>query len=217
MRPPAPLPREFYLQDTVDVARALLGCVLWRKYGREWLAVRIVETEAYLGVNDAASHARRGHRSQRNESMYLDGGHAYVYMTYGMHYCVNVVTQEDWIPEAVLLRGGEPLSGIETMRSLRGGFSRDRDIASGPAKLTQAMAIDRALDAASLGSDVLRITPRDRDVAESEISVSARIGVEGAPAAAHWPLRFFFAGNPHVSPGRPAGSFVPSKKRRSRG
>lgn len=215
MKPPAPLPRDFYFQETVDVARALLGCVLWRRLDREWLAVRIVETEAYLGVNDAASHARRGHRSPRNESMYLEGGHAYVYLTYGMHWCANVVTQEDWIPEAVLLRGGDPLHGIETMRARR-GVTRDRDIASGPAKMTQAMAIDIALDGASLGSSALRITPRIRDVAESEIAVSTRIGVEGAPDAAHWPLRFYLAGNPHVSPGRPAGTFVPSKKRRSR-
>jgi DNA-3-methyladenine glycosylase len=216
MKPPAPLPRAFYFQETVDVARALLGCVLWRRLGREWLAVRIVETEAYLGANDAASHARRGHRSPRNESMYLDGGHAYVYLTYGMHWCANVVTQDDGIPEAVLLRGGEPLAGIETMRGLRGGVARDRDIASGPAKLTRAMAIDGALDAAPLDGPLLRITPREHEVSDAQIAVSTRIGVEGAPDAAHWPLRFFLAGNPHVSPGRPAGTFVPSKKRKTR-
>ncbi|MFA6957792.1 MAG: DNA-3-methyladenine glycosylase [Thermoanaerobaculia bacterium] len=213
MKPPAPLPRAFYVQETVDIARALLGCVLWRRLDRKWLAVRIVETEAYLGANDAASHARRGHRSPRNESMYLDGGHAYVYLTYGMHWCANVVTQEDGVPEAVLLRGGEPLAGIETMRELRGGVTRDRDIASGPAKLTQAMAIDGALDATPLDGTLLRITPRELEVSDGEITVSTRIGVEGAPDAAHWPLRFYLAGNPHVSPGRPAGTFVPSKKR----
>jgi len=81
---------------------------------------------------------------------------------------------------------------------------RDRDIASGPAKLTQAMAIDRTLDGASLSGPLLRITPRDRPVSEEQIAVSTRIGVEGAPDAAHWPLRFYLAGNPHVSPGRPA-------------
>lgn len=213
MKPPRALPRDFYFRDTVDVARSLLGCILWRRLEREWLAVRIVETEAYLGANDAASHARRGLRSPRNESMYLDGGHAYVYLTYGMHWCVNVVTQEDGIPEAVLLRGGEPIAGIETMRRLRGGVTRDRDIASGPAKLTRALAIDRALDAAPLDGPLLRITPRVHEVSGSEIAVSSRIGVEGAPDAAHWPLRFYLAGNPHVSPGRPAGTFVPSKKR----
>src|SRR5436305_1386353 len=90
----AKLPHEFYLQDTVTVARSLLGCVLWRRIGRELLAARLVEVEAYLGANDSASHARRGLRSARNESMYLAGGHAYVYFTYGMHWCLNVVTAE---------------------------------------------------------------------------------------------------------------------------
>src|SRR5438270_343134 len=113
------LPHELYLQDTVTVARALLGCVLWRRIGRELLAARLVEVEAYLGANDMASHARRGLRSARNESMYLGGGHAYVYFTYGMHWCMNVVTQEADIAEAVLLRAAEPVRGIESMRARR--------------------------------------------------------------------------------------------------
>ena len=116
----ARLPRSFFLHDTVSVARSLLGCVLWRKLDSgEKLAARIVETEAYLGANDAASHVRRGLRSPRNESMYLEGGHAYVYFTYGMHFCMNVVTQESDIAEAVLLRAAEPLRGIELMRERR--------------------------------------------------------------------------------------------------
>jgi len=203
MRPPRPLAREFYFRETVDVARGLVGCIFWRRLDGEWLAVRLVETEAYLGANDAASHARRGHRSPRNESMYLEGGHAYVYLTYGMHHCVNVVTQEDGIPEAVLLRGGEPVAGIETMLSRRGA-TRDRDIASGPGRLSQAMAIGRELDGASLAGPELRITPRDREVLDADIAVSTRIGVEGAPDALHWPLRFYLAGNAHVSRGRPS-------------
>src|SRR3954447_1948665 len=115
----AKLPRAFYLQDTVTVARALLGCVLWRRIRRELLAARIVECEAYLGANDSASHARRGLRSARNESMYLDGGRAYVYFTYGMHWCLNVVTQEADTAEAVLLRAAQPLRGVESMRKRR--------------------------------------------------------------------------------------------------
>src|SRR5881394_4135800 len=113
------LSREFFLQDTVSVARALLGCILWRRIGRTLLAARLVETEAYLGANDAASHARRGLRSARNESMYLAGGHAYVYFTYGMHWCLIVVTQEADIAEAVLLRAAEPVKGIDAMRKRR--------------------------------------------------------------------------------------------------
>src|SRR5688572_4586670 len=111
------LPRRFFLQDTVAAARALLGSTLWRRMDHgELLAVRIVETEAYLGANDLASHARRGLRSERNASMYLEGGHAYVYFTYGMHWCMNVVTAEAGIAEAVLLRAAEPLRGLEAIR-----------------------------------------------------------------------------------------------------
>src|SRR6266550_8687913 len=128
------LPRDFYLQDTVTVARALLGCTLWRRRRRELLAARLVETEAYLGANDAASHARRGLRSPRNESMYLEGGHAYVYFTYGMHWCLNVVTQEADTAEAVLLRAAQPLQGIESMRKRRPKARRDRDLTNDPGK-----------------------------------------------------------------------------------
>src|SRR5438876_10333680 len=122
------LPPEFYRQDTVTVARALLGCVLWRRRGRQLLAARLVETEAYLGANDAASHARRGLRSERNASMYLEGGHAYIYFTYGMYHCLNVVTQEADIAEAVLLRGAQPLDGLESMQERRPKAKRAYDL-----------------------------------------------------------------------------------------
>jgi DNA-3-methyladenine glycosylase len=195
----AKLPRDFYLQDTVTIARALLGCTLWRRRRRELLAARLVETEAYLGANDAASHARRGLRSPRNESMYLEGGHAYVYFTYGMHWCLNVVTQETDIAEAVLLRAAEPLQGIESMRKRRPKAKRDFDLMNGPGKLCSALDIDRRLDGEPLDGDRLFITARESDVDESEIAVSARVGVEGAVEAAHWPLRFYLRGNRHVS------------------
>jgi DNA-3-methyladenine glycosylase len=193
------LPRSFYLQDTITVARALLGCVLWRRVGRELLAARLVEVEAYLGANDMASHARRGLRSARNESMYLDGGHAYVYFTYGMHYCMNVVTQEADIAEAVLLRAAEPVRGIEAMRARRPKAKRDVDLMNGPGKLCQALDIDRALDGASLDSNKLWLTGRDIDVSDDDIAVSPRIGIDNSGEAAAWPLRFFLRGNPYVS------------------
>ena len=196
---PAKLPASFYLQDTVTVARSLLGCVLWRRIGRAVLAARLVETEAYLGANDAASHARRGLRSARNESMYLEGGHAYVYFTYGMHWCLNVVTQEADIAEAVLLRGAEPLRGIESMRKRRPKAKRDCDLMNGPGKICSALAIDKSLDGESLRGERLFITARDIDVDDGGIAVSPRIGVEGALEAAPWPLRFFLKGNRCVS------------------
>jgi len=193
------LPPEFYLQDTVTAARALLGCVLWRRLGRTLLAARIVETEAYLGANDAASHARRGLRSERNESMYLHGGHAYVYFTYGMHFCMNVVTQEADIAEAVLLRGAEPLQGLDVIREHRPKAARDFDLMNGPGKLCAAMKIDRALDGEPLTGSKLFLTKRDIVVNDDDIAVSPRIGVDGAGDAAAWPLRFFIRGNRYVS------------------
>jgi DNA-3-methyladenine glycosylase len=193
------LPRSFYLSDTVTVARALLGCVLWRRLGHELLAARLVEVEAYLGANDSASHARRGLRSARNESMYLGGGHAYVYFTYGMHWCMNVVTQEADIAEAVLLRAAEPLRGFETMRERRPKAKRDRDLMNGPGKLCSALAIDKSLDGERLDGKALWLTARDIDVSEEDIAVSHRIGVETSGEAAGWPLRFYLPGNLYVS------------------
>jgi DNA-3-methyladenine glycosylase len=196
------LPREFYRQDTVAVARALLGCVLWRRIGRTLLAARLVETEAYLGANDMASHARRGLRSARNESMYLEGGHAYVYFTYGMHWCMNVVTGEADIAEAVLLRAAEPLRGIESMRKRRPKAKRDRDLTNGPGKLCAAMSIDENLDGAPLDGNLLWL--EEGSVPEEEIAVSPRVGVDYAGDAAWWPLRFYVRSSEFVSR-RPGG------------
>jgi DNA-3-methyladenine glycosylase len=197
--PDKKLSRDFYLHDTITVARSLLGCVLWRRVGRRWLAARIVETEAYLGANDPASHARRGLRSERNRSMYLEGGHAYVYFTYGMHFCLNVVTQEADLAEAVLLRAAQPLRGIDFMQEHRPKAKREFDLMNGPGKLCAAMDIDRDLDGEPLDGSTLYLTAGDVALQEDDIAVTPRIGVDGAGDAAHWPLRFFLAGNRYVS------------------
>jgi len=196
---PEKLPRDFYLQDTVTVARSLLGCVLWHRIGRELLAARIVETEAYLGANDAASHARRGLRSDRNQSMYLEGGHAYVYLSYGMHWCMNVVCQEEDIAEAVLLRAAIPVSGVEAMRKRRPKAKNDYELMNGPGKVCMALGIDKSCDGERLDGRTLFLTKRDLDVRDEEIAISKRIGVENSGDAAHWPLRFFLLGNRYVS------------------
>jgi DNA-3-methyladenine glycosylase len=194
------LPRAFYLDDTVSVARALLGCVLYRRLDEgPLLSARIVETEAYLGANDMASHARRGLRSERNASMYLEGGHAYVYFTYGMHWCMNVVTQERDLAEAVLLRAAEPVRGIESMRERRPKAKKDHELMNGPGKICMALDIDRRLDGESLRGDTLWIAPRDIEVADEDIAVSPRIGIDNSGDAAAWPLRFFLRGNRNVS------------------
>ena len=200
MKTPRPLPLSFYRNgDPVEVARGLLGCVLWRRLDAELLAARIVETEAYLGANDAASHARRGLRSERNRAMYLPGGHAYVYFTYGMHFCMNVVTGEEDVAEAVLLRAAQPIHGVDGMWKRREKAKREFDLLNGPGKLCMALGIDRSLDGMPLNSDQLFISGRDVRIGEDDIAVTPRIGIDNSGDAAHWPLRFFLAGNRYVS------------------
>src|SRR3954463_2055001 len=134
------IPRSFYDRPVLEVARDLLGAVL--VCGD--VALRLTEVEAYAGGHDPASHAFRG-PTPRNSVMFGPGGHAYVYFTYGMHFCMNLVCGPDGSASAVLLRAGEVVAGLETARARRPGAT-DRDLARGPARLTKALAVDRALD-----------------------------------------------------------------------
>jgi len=195
---PPRLTRRFFRRDPVTLAQALLGQILVRKLpdGQE-LCGKIVEVEAYLGMEDRAAHTFRGRRTARNASMWGDAGHAYVYFTYGMHWCLNVVSDREEVPTACLIRALEPVAGIEEMKRLR-GRERELELCSGPAKLTQALAIEGSLDGADLveGRELYIIRgPRSR----SRIRRSPRIGVAYAKEWARKPLRFFFEGNPHVS------------------
>jgi len=131
--------------------------------------------------------------------MYLDGGHAYVYFTYGMHWCMNVVTQESDIAEAVLLRAAEPVAGLETIRERRPKAKRDVDLMSGPGKICAALAIDRSLDGEPLDGETLFLTKRDVELADDDIAVTPRVGVDYAGDAAHWPLRFYVRDSKYVS------------------
>ncbi len=186
------------------MARDLLGRYLVRDADGERLILRLVETEAYLGAPDRASHAWDGRRTARNESLYLPGGHAYVYFIYGMHFCLNAVTGEGGIGSAVLLRAGEPVLGAERMAENRGWtrIPRPGDLAGGPGKLCQALAVGRELDGVLLNQPPLRIAAGEPATPE-EIVASPRIGVDYAGEAAAWPLRFSLRGNPHVSRPRP--------------
>jgi DNA-3-methyladenine glycosylase len=200
-----PLSRSFYRRATEEVARDLLGRYLVRNLEGETLVLRLVETEAYLGAPDRASHAWDGRRTERTESLYLPGGHAYVYLIYGLHHCLNAVTGGTDLGSAVLLRAGEPVEGIETLRRLRGWRERrvrPGDLAGGPGKLCQALAIDRALDGVPLDEGELRITCGTA-VGDDEVTAGPRVGVGYAGDAARWPLRFALRGNPHVSRPRP--------------
>jgi len=137
--PQTPVPPEFFRRDARVVAPELLGHIIRTRFDDLVTSGRIVEVEAYR-QEDPASHCYGG-MTRRNRAMFLDGGHLYVYFIYGMHYCANIITGQMGYGEGVLLRGVEPIEGIETMRRRRGPHVRDRDLANGPAKLAQALGI----------------------------------------------------------------------------
>jgi DNA-3-methyladenine glycosylase len=194
----ARLRREFFARDTLAVARELLGQRLVRILEGQRLSGRIVEVEAYIGEKDQASHARFG-RTGRNAPMYGPPGHAYVYFVYGMHYCLNVVTEQKGFPAAVLIRALEPLEGIEAMRARRSGRA-DVELTSGPARLCQALEIDRRFDGVDLcAPDGGLFIERDAAVGESVIVAGPRVGVRGDETALAVPWRFLVRGNRYVS------------------
>ena len=182
-------PRSFFRRGTVVVARALVGAWIARRWRGRWYGGRIVETEAYLGVEDRAAHSWAGRRTARVEPMYADGGHLYVFLVYGMHNCANVVTREEGIPEAVLLRAAQGPAGAPAR------------LMGGPGKLCAALGIttaDSGLDL--LSEERIRIfLPRTR---RPRIEVSSRVGVDYAGEASQWPLRFFDRDSGAVSTGR---------------
>ena len=199
-----PVPRRFYHRDPKLVAPRLLGKILIRREERKLLAGRIVEVEAYLGQSDPASHAFRG-PTDRNRVMFGAPGFAYVYFTYGMHYCVNVTCLREGTAGAVLIRAIEPLAGIEQMalnRDLNLSLETDnvrmlRALTSGPARLCEALNITRTghdgKDLTSLASDLWIASDRARI---GEIACGPRVGIT---QAADWPMRFYIVGNPFVS------------------
>lgn len=195
------LPRSFYRRDAVTVARELLGQRLVRVEGGVRLAGIIVEVEAYLGVIDKAAHTCGGRRTARNASMWGDGGHLYVYFTYGMHYCMNVVASVANDPVAVLIRAVEPTEGLHVIRSRRAKARKDTDLCSGPAKLCQAFGIDRDHDGTDLvAGDAIFIERVNRKpLVNSDIVTTPRIGVAYAHEWALKPLRFCMKDSPHVS------------------
>jgi DNA-3-methyladenine glycosylase len=200
--------RVFFAGSAQRLARRLLGCVLVRRLGNVVLAGIIVETEAYLGARDAASHAFRNRRTARTEPMFGPPGTAYVYFTYGMHHCLNVVCGRVGVPAAVLLRALRPIAGLDQMRARRPSAAAKPDTAlcSGPARLCQAMDVDRRLNAIDLtvSEDLWIARPPDgRSPKSSQIAAGPRIGVDYAGDWASKPLRFWITDDANVS-GAPA-------------
>lgn len=191
------LTQDFYSQDTKKVAKLLLGKILCRREAEGHVTKsRIVETEAYLGLKDPAAHTFGDRRTQRTKAMYLDGGHAYIYMIYGMYFCLNVVTRTTEHPEAVLLRAVEPLDFVMPRKKP----SKTQLPANGPGKICRYLELTKNEDGLSLMTkkSVLWIENAE-DLPSKEIVTAKRIGVDYAGDAANWPLRFYIRDNLHVS------------------
>jgi DNA-3-methyladenine glycosylase len=194
VRRAATLPVAFFRRPAEVVARDLVGMVMVSRVLGELTTARIVETEAYLGYDDPASHGYLHRRNARNQALFGPPGSWYVYLSYGMHWCANLVCQKTGLASAVLLRALEPLEGLDIMRKRRGPVP-DRDLCSGPGKLCQALGITRDLDGTRM-ADSQVVVHRPRSNEESTIAVTPRIGIT---KAADWPLRFVVAGSPWLS------------------
>ena len=222
------LPREFFDRPSTEVAPDLLGCVLWHDSAAGQVAVRLAEVEAYQGRSDPASHAFRG-QTARNAVMFGAPGYAYVYFTYGMHFCVNLVCQPAGQAEAVLIRAGQVIEGGELAALRRRGRTadlssdlavagadgsrriREVDLARGPGRLCQALGIDRSLDGADVcGPDsLLGIGPRTAAISPEQIRTGPRVGIS---QAADRPWRYWLADDGHVSIFRPSKPRSPRPK-----
>ena len=194
------LSRAFYERDALTVARDLIGCVFVHDQPEGRTAVRLVEAEAYRGAQDPGSHGYRG-MTPRTEAMFGPPGRLYVYFTYGMHWCVNVACDREGVCEAVLLRAGEPVEGIDLMRARRPAITNDRLLASGPARLAQAMGITGADNGASLLRGGRFWFVEDAETAglrQREVAQTVRIGLSPGRGD-ELPWRFVVPGHPHAS------------------
>lgn len=190
----SPLPVSFYARDTASVARGLLGCLLESRVAGRRVVGRIVEVEAYVGAHDPADHGFGGRRTRRNAALFGPPGTAYVFRSYGVHWCLNAVTEQEGQPTAVLLRALEPVGGLPTM-SRRRGVTEPRLLCSGPGRLCQALGVTGEHDGARLDRGALRILAPPAPAPIATV-VGPRIGIS---RAADWPLRFSVRGSPWLS------------------
>lgn len=197
------LKKEFFNKDTISLAKALLGKILVRNIDGKEIKAKIVETEAYLGINDRACHTFKDNKTERNKILYMDSGTLYVYQTYGIHFLLNISSVGENIPEGVLIRAVEPISDMDDFAINR--FKKKykdlsnyqkKNITNGPAKLTQALKIDKKLNGKNIFSNKLYI---EDSKTYFEIEADRRVGIDYAKEARDLPYRFFIKDNPYVS------------------
>ncbi|MBL4676503.1 MAG: DNA-3-methyladenine glycosylase [Mucilaginibacter sp.] len=194
------LPQLYYKNpNVVALSRNLLGKYLFTYIGGKLTGGYIVETEAYAGVIDKASHAYSGRLTPRTKTMYSEGGIIYVYLCYGIHEMLNVVTSSEGEPHAILIRAIQPTDGIETMLHRRKMEQLKPNITKGPGSVAKAMGISRQINAESLQSDIIWIEDRGLVFKDNEIAAAPRIGVDYAGEDAFLPYRFYVKGNNYVS------------------
>jgi DNA-3-methyladenine glycosylase len=193
------LPLSFYLRkDVVQIAKELLGKVLVTNWDNQLTTGRIVETEAYAGEIDKASHAYKG-RTKRTDVIYKQGGTAYVYLCYGIHQMFNIVTNENDVPHAILIRAVEPIEGIDIMLQRTGKKTPDHTLTRGPGNVGKAFGFHTSQCGVSLTSNELYIADDGYKLKPSAIATSPRIGVDYAGDHAAWHYRFFVKGNKYIS------------------
>ncbi len=189
----------FNRRDVVRIARELIGKVLFTSFDGRQTSGRIVETEAYAGITDRASHAYEGRKTERTEIMYKKAGTSYVYLCYGIHHLFNIVTNKENIPHAILVRALDPLEGIETMLQRSGKKKLDHTLTRGPGNLSKALGLTTSHSGQSLFGDNIFIGDDGFKTHAADIVITSRIGVDYAGEDARLPYRFFLKGNPFVS------------------
>ena len=202
-----PLPRSFFDRPVLEVAPDLLGRLVVHRTEDGTVTARLTEVEAYDGPNDPGSHAFRG-RSKRNGTMFGPPGHVYVYFTYGMHYCMNLVCGPPGMPTGILLRAAEITDGVELARKRRPTAKSDRELARGPARLVESLAVTRGEDGADICDDGPLTVHQGAPPAKELIRTGPRVGLRDAP---DFPWRFWIDGDPTVSVYRP---HVPKRRTR---
>jgi DNA-3-methyladenine glycosylase len=194
------LQRDFYERETLHVAKDLLGKYLVHHTTDGITVGKIVEVEAYVGVNDAACHAYNGKYTKRTKIMFGRGGHAYVYLIYGVYYCMNIVTNQESCPEAVLIRALEPIDGLDIMQQRR-TTDKKLNLCSGPGKLCAAMGISKAQNELDLCGETMYLLSGEMILPE-HIVTTPRINIDSAKEAREYPWRFIIQDNPFVSKGK---------------